>query len=332
MRRILLRYCIIIISLTGFIGCEGFLSFNPILENIEDGDIIGDDGDDDDGDDGNDGNDGNDNSTSNDPEISSCECRKSEPDDFSYIMDIPTDLPENVDLSELMPPVKSQGNQGSCTSWAIVYYLKSYQEKIQYGYDYENLKEVMSPAYIYNQVKVSDDCQSGSSIRVSLDKLKDEGVVSWIKFPYTDESCNEQPPDELIGEALENRIGSYYPLGVPDENTDENYTLMNLIKAQLNEGNPIVTSFIFNKLLWEYYGDEYIAYDYLEDPNVNNICHAILIVGYNDEIGAFKFVNSWGANWGNQGYGWLTYDYFLPENHELFVQGYMESYITYDID
>ena len=85
-------------------------------------------------------------------------------------------------------------------------------------------------------------------------------------------------------------------------------------------------------MLWEYYGDEYIAYDYLEDPNVNNICHAILIVGYNDEIGAFKFVNSWGANWGNQGYGWLTYDYFLPENHELFVQGYMESYITYDID
>ena len=67
MGKILLRYCIIIISLTGLIGCEGFLSFNPILENIDDGDIIGDDGDDNndngnDVSDGNDGGDGNDDS------------------------------------------------------------------------------------------------------------------------------------------------------------------------------------------------------------------------------------------------------------------------------
>ena len=37
--------------------------------------------------------------------------------------------------------------------------------------------------------------------------------------------------------------------------------------------------------------------------------HAICIVGYDDKLRIFKFKNSWGANWGSVGYGYLPYEY-----------------------
>ena len=50
--------------------------------------------------------------------------------------------------------------------------------------------------------------------------------------------------------------------------------------------------------------------------------HSVLIVGYNDDVqimnqidknltkGAFLIQNSWGKSWGDNGYGWLPYQYF----------------------
>ena len=44
--------------------------------------------------------------------------------------------------------------------------------------------------------------------------------------------------------------------------------------------------------------------------------HAMVIVGYDDNLaytggtGAFKVLNSWGTDWGNSGYFWLTYNWW----------------------
>lgn len=38
--------------------------------------------------------------------------------------------------------------------------------------------------------------------------------------------------------------------------------------------------------------------------------HAVVMVGYDDNSGLFTFQNSWGAQWGDQGYGYLNYDFF----------------------
>jgi len=37
--------------------------------------------------------------------------------------------------------------------------------------------------------------------------------------------------------------------------------------------------------------------------------HAVCIVGYDDRKKLLKFINSWGEDWGAQGYGYLPYDY-----------------------
>lgn len=64
-------------------------------------------------------------------------------------------IPEFYDLSPYMPPVKLQGPIGSCVSWAVGYYLKGFHEIFENGYLYTDNPKLMSPSYIFNQVKVN---------------------------------------------------------------------------------------------------------------------------------------------------------------------------------
>jgi hypothetical protein len=64
------------------------------------------------------------------------------------------------------------------------------------------------------------------------------------------------------------------------------------------------------------------------DGNVKDL-HASVVVGYNDEpfsyendtadIGFFKFLNSWGIDWGNKGYGYFSFDYFRKYCYEAAI-------------
>lgn len=264
------------------------------------------------------------------------------------IIEIPDSLPETYDLSDKMPPVRSQGNQGSCVSWATTYYLKSYQEKIQYNYDYVSYETVMSPAFVYNQTKANDNCLSGSAIGDALEVLKTQGVSTWRVFPYSDAHCSEIPSDSLLlADASKNKIKEYFRVGIPDTIVPVNYTLKNLIKTLVSEKQPVVISMDFENLNFENQTisessnptdlteesideDIYIANTYSENPVPDTCGHAILIVGYNDAYNAFKIVNSWGTSWGNEGYAWVHYNFFLEEDDVDFEQGLTSAYVAYD--
>ena len=270
----------------------------------------------------------------NDPEQTGVACNSLSKSTFSGelidIIEIPDDLPEKYDLSFDMPPVRSQGNQGSCVAWATTYYLKSYQEKIQYGYDYASYEDVMSPAFVYNQIKQNENCDSGSTIVDALEILKTYGSNSWKDFPYSDLYCSSLPSDDLKESAIRNKIAEYFVVGIPENNTDINYTLTNLIKTLVFQKNPIVISMDFKNLSFENQGDVYIANRYKENPVDSGCGHAILIVGYDNQLNAFKIINSWGTDWGNDGYCWVSYDFFLPTNNIDFQEGFSGAYIAYD--
>jgi hypothetical protein len=61
-------------------------------------------------------------------------------------------------------------------------------------------------------------------------------------------------------------------------------------------------SFHFARDVWRPY----------ENPNIKHYGHAMVVVGYDDDKhgGAFEVQNSWGTNWGNDGYIWITYNDF----------------------
>lgn len=242
-----------------------------------------------------------------------------------------TDLPSSFDLSPLMPPVRSQGRQGSCVAWATGYYLKSYQEKVQFGYDYNDFSSVMSPAYLYNQIKIPGDCSVGSCIENALYVLKTQGITTWLQFPYLD-SCSTIPTTQQMSAAAVNQIAQGYVISSETEINGLARPQYQIIKDLVSQGIPAIIAMSID--------DSFVAtaprngenlYIYKNyDFNQHYGNHAMLIVGYDDALNAFKVVNSWGSAWANGGYCWISYDFFrLPSDPNL-KAGNLGVYVAYD--
>jgi hypothetical protein len=89
-----------------------------------------------------------------------------------------------------------QGSEGSCVGWATAYAASAALEHNFKGLAFPAARR--SPEYVYNQIKLSGDCGSGSYISQGLDLIKNQGVCSWDEMPYTDVSCDTQPSASQI--------------------------------------------------------------------------------------------------------------------------------------
>ena len=212
---------------------------------------------------------------------------------------IPNSLPEEFDLSALLPPVGNQGNQGSCVSWAVTYYMKSFQEKIQYNHNYDDTT-ILSPAYTYNQI-TKGQC-GGTSITVTLDILKDKGAVSLDIFPYLQSECHKQPTTEADALAENAKIKDYKILSGID--------MVDEMKTLLTEQIPIIISAVLDQEFGKKDALNLTAYREHDVTYDGAGCHAMLVVGYSNTNNAFKVVNSWGTNWGDNGFVWIDYKAF----------------------
>jgi len=217
--------------------------------------------------------------------------------------------PSKADLSSMMPPVATQGCQGSCTAWSTTYAVKSYHEKRKHGWEfgpsvaYNNGAgtNVFSPAWTYNQINHGRD--KGSSITNALKLLKDKGAVPWKLMPYNQKDYRTQPDYSQRKKAVSYKIRDYKYLKAGNVNT---------IKYELSRGNPLIGSFKCTEKLSKYKKG---VLDDHRGPVRGG--HAMAIVGYDDNKavsggrrGAFKIMNSWGLRWGQNGYMWMSYRCF----------------------
>jgi C1A family cysteine protease len=242
------------------------------------------------------------------------------PDEEVAKVDIEIRFPASHDVSEFLPPVDTQGKQGSCVAWATGYYLKSFQE------NYENFAQglpdadvVLSPSFVFNQIKVQP-C-SGSQIADALELLKVSGTPDLSVMPYDENDCNTEPSEEQFTLAEENRISSYYYLN-PE-------ILMEQTKAFLLQNQPVVIAISIDR---NYFGakEDGVAV-YRKFRKVDG-AHAMLVVGYDDSMNAFKVVNSWGKGWGNEGFVWIDYKAFAEANDpESDFKILCEAWVSYDL-
>lgn len=219
----------------------------------------------------------------------------------TYDIDLTTEpLPPSLDLSTLLPAVGNQGNQGSCTSWAVTYYLKSFQEHLLNSEDY-NDSNTMSPAYTYNQL-TQGNCE-GTAISATFDILKEQGSCALNLLPYNANTCSNQPTSAMRDAAMAYKISDYFYL------TDE--ALVHQMKTLITQHTPIVIASWLSSAFGLKDNLGLTAYrPHNVDYNEQGGCHAMLVVGYNDDYNAFKVVNSWGEDWGDEGFLWIDYEAF----------------------
>lgn len=206
-------------------------------------------------------------------------------------------LPKAIDLSASFPIPGDQGQQGSCVGWATAYALKSYQEKIEIGWALDRQDQLFSPAFVFNQIATDSVNCSGSQIYRALDLLENTGAATLGKMSYTDLNCTARPTNDALQEAGNFKIRTYGTLRTVEE-----------MKAQLANYRPVVIGIIAYDSLLQLRGTDSV-YNTASGQNYGG--HAVTIVGYDDDRygGAFKVINSWGTQWGDKGYFWLTYDF-----------------------
>ena len=101
---------------------------------------------------------------------------------------------------------------------------------------------------------------------------------------------------------------------------------VNQIKERLAARQPVVLfTYVYND--FDNLNSANPIYDTIPSPpGEPRGTHAICLIGYDDSKGAFKFVNSWGENWGidggngHRGYGWISYN--LLKRSDLYMPGY----------
>ena len=238
-------------------------------------------------------------------------------------------LPPAVDNSATpwFPPIGNQGQQGSCATWAVGYYVKTYQEAKEHSWDLSGATyvgsypgypspsyqdKIMSPAFIYNLINGGRD--NGTSFDDAINLVSYVGVSSWQKMPYTQSNCTAWPSEAAWTDAPLYRANSTFGYQYLYANTNAGVVSL---KNWLAAGNLGLIAVDANQYTYLTSQDIWTT-DYYHTVELN---HANTIVGYNDSIsytengtthyGAFKVANSWGkgSSWEHiaDGFYWISY-------------------------
>ncbi|WP_413282721.1 C1 family peptidase [Vibrio sp. MA40-2] len=235
-------------------------------------------------------------------------------------------LPTSFSLKHFAPMVGHQGQSGSCVGWSTGYAARSilYNKWANESKPQKPSIAAFSPAWVFNQVKLSSDCEGGSYISDALDLLSDTGALADSEFPYSDTQCFRLPTANESDQANEFTIEHYRRLS---SSLSASSLSVNTRKA-LARGNPVVIGMAVGNTFMNHRGSGPIDFTYSDYETYKTAPysefggHAMAVVGYDDNHsgGAFEIINSWGEDWGNKGFFWLSYkDYqtFVVEAYEV---------------
>lgn len=222
-------------------------------------------------------------------------------------------LPGSVDLRPWCSPIEAQGELGSCTAHAGVGMVE-YFEIRAFG------KHVVgSRLFLYkvtrNLLHWTGD--SGAFTRSMMGALVLFGLVPEDYWPYNIADFDKEPTAFCYAYAQNFQSIDYYRLDPPGITPIK---LLNQIKINISAGLPAICGFTIYSSYLQGKVTGKIPFPTADEKIVGG--HAVMVVGYDDNLkiknsnigsaettGAFLIRNSWGTEWGIEGYGWLPYQY-----------------------
>lgn len=224
-----------------------------------------------------------------------------------------TVIPDIIDPRANLPPVRDQGIQGCCTGFASSGAM-TYQMMRQ-GINPSN-GVIRSPAYTYALTRKNEGTfpgDVGASVSDTVETLMQEGSCPETDMPYDQNVCDVMPTPQAYVDGLQETLLQAYTINNND---------LSLIDLALSNGFTVVIGI-----------SVYESFESSQDvPNPTGIIpmpatdangnitetllggHCIEIVGKepdpsNNQKRMYIIKNSWGPDWGDKGYCYLSEDY-----------------------
>ena len=227
-----------------------------------------------------------------------------------------SDLPSKISYRRFAPAIQNQGDVATCVGWSVAYAQLTTQQNLLMGITdrAQKICRSMDPYFLFGHIKNNSDkwCQEGTRIYDAMQVLMAKGTKPWIWDPWL--TCNSRTTfSEFTSALASNYVISDFS-AVPDDDLVLNvkqalyYELIVSVGVNLTESFQAGSAASYG--LW--------APSSAEKPIGG---HAMCVVGYDDikHGGAFEVMNSWGPEYGENGFVWIKYADFRKYVAEAYV-------------
>ena len=200
----------------------------------------------------------------------------------------------SVDLRNMFPRVKDQGELGTCSVFTLVSIYEYILNKTE-------RKNDLSERFVYyNVLNDSGNLEdSGASLRAVIESIVKYGACEENLCRYDVNLYKDKPSDAAYENAKSHRISCA-------KNVQINH---NDITSALTEGFPVAISL----KIYESFGEN--VKGFVRRPSDEEIKsgeygnHAMVICGYSSEEKFYIVRNSWGDRFGDKGYCYIPFSY-----------------------
>jgi C1A family cysteine protease len=217
-----------------------------------------------------------------------------------------TALATRVDLREFCSPIEDQGELGSCTANASAG-LVEYFERRAFG-KYIDASRLFIYKATRNLLGYTGD--SGAYLRSAMEALTLFGAPPEEYWPYDVSQFDVEPSAFLYALGASYQATKYFRL---DPNGVAATDALGNMKSYLAAGYPSMFGFPVYDEYMHVPADGKVALPGQNSKEYGG--HANVAVGYDDmqdiggDKGALLVRNSWGTDWGLDGYAWMSYRY-----------------------
>lgn len=222
--------------------------------------------------------------------------KKDRPDHRDHLLALPAAaVPTKADVHSICPPIEDQGEIGSCTANSSTSMMESlYRREKMPALDLSRLYLYWTTRVRIEGTAAGDD--SGCELRDVMKALSKYGCCVESLWPYDVSKFSSTPPPTADAGAKAHKIIRY-------QRADSLQQFM----ASIAQGYTLVGGFSVpqNMMSEECARTGVVKFPAPDEEIIGG--HAVMFVGYDQATRLLTFQNSWGAGWGQNGFGRLPF-------------------------